>query len=45
MTKKKLFTNYIKEGTIVSINLDDPYGMKLYEEVKNKIFHLVTFKY
>ena len=41
--KKKLFTDHLKDGTCVSINLDDQYGMKLYNEIKNKNFKFVNF--
>ncbi len=41
--KKKLFTEHLKDGTCVSINLDDQYGMKLYTEIKNKNFKFVNF--
>ncbi len=41
--KKKLFTENLKDGTCVSINLDDPYGLKLYNEIKNKNFKFVNF--
>ena len=42
-SKKKLFTEYLKDGTCVSINLDDSYGMKLYNDIKNKNFKFVNF--
>ena len=35
--KKILFTKHLKDGSCVSINLDDHYGMKLYDEIKLKI--------
>ena len=41
--KKKLFTEYLKDGTCVSINLDDHYGMELYKEIKTKKFKFVNF--
>ena len=41
--KKKLFTEHLNDGTCVSINLDDQYGMKLYNEIKNKNFKFVNF--
>ncbi len=41
--KKKLFTENLKDGAFISINLDDPYGMKLYNEIKNKNFKFVNF--
>ncbi len=41
--KKKLFTEHLKDGTCVSINLDDEYGMKLYNEIKTKNFKFINF--
>ncbi len=41
--KKKLFTENLKDGTCISINLDDQYGIKLYKEIKNKNFKFVNF--
>ncbi len=41
--KKKLFTEHIKDGTCVSINLDDDYGKILYNEIKNNNFKFVNF--
>ena len=41
--KRKLFTQNLKDGTCVSINLDDQYGMKLYNEIKKKNFKFVNF--
>ena len=41
--KMKLFTEYLKDGTCVSINLDDPYGMELYNKIKTKNFKFVNF--
>ena len=41
--KKKLFTNHLKDGTCVSINLDDQYGMELYNKIKTKNFKFVNF--
>lgn len=41
--KKKLFTEHLKNGTCVSINLDDQYGMKLYNQIKNKNFKFINF--
>ena len=41
--KMKLFTEHLKDGTCVSINLDDQYGMKLYNKIKNKNFKFVNF--
>ena len=41
--KKKLFTEHLKDGTCVSINLDDDYGKILYNEIKNKNFKFVNF--
>ena len=31
LAKKKLFTKHLKLGASVSINLDDKYGLRLYE--------------
>ena len=41
--KMKLFTEYLKDGTCVSINLDDQYGMELYNKIKTKNFKFVNF--
>ncbi len=41
--KMKLFTENLKDGTCVSINLDDQYGMELYNKIKNKNFKFVNF--
>ena len=41
--KMKLFTEHLKDGTCVSINLDDSYGMELYNKIKNKNFKFVNF--
>ena len=42
-TKMKLFTEHLKDGTCVSINLDDQYGMELYNKIKTKNFKFVNF--
>ncbi len=41
--KKKLFTEHLKDGSCVSINLDDHYGMQLYNEIKNKNLKFMNF--
>ena len=41
--KMKLFTEYLKDGTCVSINLDNQYGMELYNKIKTKNFKFVNF--
>ena len=41
--KMKLFTEYLKDGTCVSINLDDQYGTELYNKIKTKNFKFVNF--
>ena len=41
--KKKLFTKHLKEGACISINLDDSYGIDLYDEIKNKNFKFFNF--
>jgi UDP-N-acetylmuramyl-tripeptide synthetase len=41
--KMKLFTEHLKDGTCVSINLDDEYGMELYDKIKTKNFKFVNF--
>ena len=41
--KMKLFTEHLKDGTCVSINLDDDYGMELYNKIKTKNFKFVNF--
>ena len=43
IAKKKLFTEYLKDGACVSINLDDKYGIKLYNEIKTKNFKFINF--
>jgi len=42
-SKKKLFTEYLKPGSIVSINLDDINGLKIFNEIKNKPYVFVNF--
>ncbi len=41
--KKKLFTEHLSDGACVSINLDDRYGMELYNEIKTRNFKFVNF--
>ncbi len=41
--KMKLFTEHLKDGTCVSINLDDQYGLELYSKIKTKNFKFVNF--
>ena len=41
--KMKLFTEHLKDGTCVSINLDDQFGMELYNKIKTKNFKFVNF--
>ncbi len=41
--KKLLFTSLLKEGSIVSINLDDKYGEKLFNSIKNRNFRFINF--
>ena len=41
--KMKLFTEHLKDGTCVSINLDDQYGIELYNKIKTKNFKFVNF--
>jgi len=41
--KMKLFTEHLKDGTCVSINLDDQYGLELYNKIKTKNFKFVNF--
>ena len=41
--KMKLFTEHLKDGACVSINLDDQYGMELYNKIKTKNFKFVNF--
>ncbi len=41
--KKQLFTNYLSPGAIVSINLDDKYGLKIYEEIKEKPYIFLNY--
>ena len=41
--KMKLFTEHLKDGTCISINLDDQYGMELYNKIKTKNFKFVNF--
>ena len=42
-SKKKLFTEYLKPGSIVSLNLYDTYGLKIYNEIKNKPYVFLNF--
>ena len=41
--KKELFTKHLNDGACISINLDDPYGMELYNDIKTKNFKFVNF--
>ena len=41
--KMKLFTEHLNDGTCVSINLDDQYGIELYNTIKTKNFKFVNF--
>ena len=40
---KKIIHQIFKRWNCVSINLDDPYGIKLYNDIKNKNFKFVNF--
>ncbi len=42
-TKKTLFTDHLKPGAIVAINLDDEFGYKLFKEIKNKPFYFINY--
>ena len=42
-TKKRLFTEILKNNSAISINIDDIYGKKLYEELKNTNHFIITF--
>ncbi len=41
--KKTLFLEHLKPGSIVAINLDDEFGLKLYEEIKEQPFIFVNY--
>ena len=41
--KKMLFLEHLRPGSVVSINLDDKYGLKLYDEIKEKPFIFVNY--
>ena len=43
LAKKKLFTEHLKDGASVSINLDDYYGLKLYNKIKIKKYTFVNY--
>ena len=42
-SKKKLFTEHLKPGSIVSINLDDSHGLKIYNEIRNEPYVFINF--
>ncbi len=42
-SKKRLFTEILKNNSAISINIDDIYGKKLYEELKNSNHYILTF--
>ena len=42
-TKKRLFTKVLKNNSAISINIDDIYGKKLYEELKDDNHFIITF--
>ena len=41
--KKMLFLEHLRPGSVVAINLDDKYGLKLYNEIKEKPFIFVNY--
>ena len=41
--KKMLFLEHLRPGSVVAINLDDKYGLKLYDEIKEKPFIFVNY--
>ena len=42
-SKKRLFTHLLNENSSIAINLDDKYGVKLNQELKNYNFLILTF--
>ncbi len=42
-TKKTFFTEHLKPGAIVAINLDDEFGFKIFQEIKNKPFCFINY--
>ncbi|MDC0093176.1 UDP-N-acetylmuramoyl-L-alanyl-D-glutamate--2,6-diaminopimelate ligase [Alphaproteobacteria bacterium] len=42
-SKKRLFTHLLNENSSIAINLDDNYGVKLYEELKKFNYMILTF--
>ena len=40
---RTLFLEHLKPGSIVAINLDDNFGLKLYEEIKEQPFIFVNY--
>ena len=42
-TKKTLFTEHLKPGSIVALNLDDEFGYKIFKEIKNKPFSFINY--
>ncbi len=41
--KKRLFTEILQNNSSVAINIDDDFGKKLFDEIKNKRHIIVTF--
>ena len=42
-SKKRLFTHLLNENSSIAINLDDNYGVKLYQELKKSNYLILTF--
>ncbi|MFL2830913.1 MAG: Mur ligase family protein [Candidatus Puniceispirillales bacterium] len=42
-TKKRLFTKILKSNSAIAINIDDNFGKKLHEELKNTNHLIITF--
>jgi UDP-N-acetylmuramoyl-L-alanyl-D-glutamate--2,6-diaminopimelate ligase len=42
-TKKRLFTEILKKNSAVAINIDDPYGILLYDEIIKLPLFILTF--
>jgi len=42
-TKKRLFTKILKNNSAIAINIDDAFGKKLHEELKNTNHLIITF--
>ena len=42
-TKKRLFTKILKNNSLIAINIDDIFGKRLFEDLKNNNHFIITF--